>query len=147
MSAITAIREGDRIPPLTRQVTRVSVFIFSASYFGTHRFHYDVEDARAHGFPDVIVTSNLICSYFEQAVRRWSGDVTALRSLEERSVAPTFAGNTLTVEGEVTAVTRAEDQTTVSCSLTATNEEGAVVSRCVVELELVGESPVTNQLD
>ena len=34
---------GDKIPPLTRSVTRTTVFIFNACYYGTHRFHYDVE--------------------------------------------------------------------------------------------------------
>src|ERR1700739_4667237 len=95
---------GDKIPRLTRHVTRTTVVIFNAAYYGTHRFHYDVEAARAEGFADVVVTANLICSYFEQAVRAFTGDAGYLRALEERSIAPAVAGATLVIEGAVTEV-------------------------------------------
>ena len=106
---------GDEIPPLTRKVSRTTVFIFNAAYYGTHRFHYDVEAARAEGFADVVVTANLICSYFEQAVRGLTGDARYLRALEERSITPTVAGATLTIEGAVTEVERRADGTRFVC--------------------------------
>ena len=129
---------GDKIPPLTRKVTRTTVFIFNASYYGTHRFHYDVEAARAEGFADVVVTANLICSYFEQAVRSFTGDARYLRALEERSIAPAVAGATLVIEGEVTEVDRRADGTRFVCQLVATDQEGRRISTCRAELDNAG---------
>ena len=129
---------GAKIPPLTRNVTRTTVFIFNASYYGTHRFHYDVEAARAEGFADVVVTANLICSYFEQAVRGFTGDARYLRALEERSIAPAVAGATLTIEGAVTEVERRADATRFACELIATDQEGRRISTCRAELDTAG---------
>ena len=111
------------------------MFIFNASYFGTHRFHYDVEAARAEGFDDVIVTSNLISSYFEQAVRGFTGDARLLRSLEERSLAPAVAGVTLSVAGTVTQVERSPGSARVVCELVATDQDGRRISTGRAELE------------
>jgi hydroxyacyl-ACP dehydratase HTD2-like protein with hotdog domain len=132
------IHVGTPLPRFTRHVTRTTVFIFSAAYFGTHRFHYDLESARAEGFDDVIITSNLICSYFEQAVRQWTGDALWLRSLEERSISAAFAGSTLVIEGNVSEVTKQDSELEVFCDLTATTESGVKVSTCRIELRLDG---------
>jgi acyl dehydratase len=136
---------GEKIPPLTRHVTRTTVFIFNASYFGTHRFHYDVEAARAEGFDDVVVTSNLISSYFEQAVRGLTGDARYLRALEERSIAPAVAGATLVIEGEVTEVDRRADGVRLVCELTATDQEGRRISTGRAELGTAGLAPLGAQ--
>jgi hydroxyacyl-ACP dehydratase HTD2-like protein with hotdog domain len=129
---------GDKIPPLTRSVTRTTVFIFNASYYGTHRFHYDIEAARAEGFADAVVTANLISSYFEQAVRGFTGDAQYLRALEERSIAPAVAGVALTIEGAVTEVERRTDGTRFVCELVATDQEGRRISTCRAELDTAG---------
>lgn len=126
---------GDKIPRLSRVVTRTTVFIFNASCFGTHRFHYDLDAARAEGFDDVIVTSNLIGSYFEQAVRRFTGQARYLRALEERSLAAAVAGVTLTIEGTVTHVERRADATRFACDLVATDQHGRRISTGRAELD------------
>ena len=132
---LAALAVGDKIPRLTRTVTRTTIFIFNASYYGTHRFHYDVEAARAEGFDDVVVTSNLISSYFEQAVRRFTGDARYLRALQERSLAPAVAGVTLSIEGTVTEVERRGDATRFVCELTATDADGRRISVGRAELD------------
>jgi hydroxyacyl-ACP dehydratase HTD2-like protein with hotdog domain len=111
------------------------VFIFNAAYYGTHRFHYDVEAARAEGFADVVVTANLICSYFEQAVRGFTGDARYMRALEERSIAPAAVGATPVVEGGVAEVERRADGTRFVCELVATDQEGRRISTCRAELD------------
>ena len=114
------------------------MFIFNAAYYGTHRFHYDVEAARAAGFADVIVTANLICSYFEQAVRGFTGDAHYLRALEERSIAPAVAGSTLMIDGAVTEVERRADGTRFVCQLVATDREGRRISTSRAEFDTAG---------
>jgi hydroxyacyl-ACP dehydratase HTD2-like protein with hotdog domain len=111
------------------------VFIFNAAYYGTHRFHYDVEAARAEGFADVVVTANLICSYFEQAVRGFTGDARYMRALEERSIAPAAVGVNPVIEGAVTEVERRADGTRFVCELVATDQEGRRISTCRAELD------------
>jgi hydroxyacyl-ACP dehydratase HTD2-like protein with hotdog domain len=116
------------------------VFIFNASCYGTHRFHYDVEAARAEGFADVVVTANLISSYFEQAVRGLTGDSRYLRALEERSIAPAVAGATLAIDGTVTEVERRADGTRFVCELVATDHEERRISTGRAELDTAGLS-------
>ncbi|MCU1415621.1 MAG: hypothetical protein JWN80_2961 [Microbacteriaceae bacterium] len=130
----TTVRVGDELSPLVREITRTTIFIFSAAYFGTHRFHYDVEASRAQGFDDVIVTANLICSYFEQAVRAWTGDSTYLRVLEERSVVTAFAGDPLRITGSVGSVEQSSDGYLIACELNASSSSGQTASTCHVEL-------------
>ena len=111
------------------------MFIFNAAYYGTHRFHYDVEAARAAGFTDVVVTANLICSYFEQAVRAFTRDPRYLRVLAERSISPAVAGAALAIEGAVTEVEQRADGTRFVCELVATDQEGRRISTCRAELD------------
>lgn len=98
------VRVGDALPPSPHKITRVDLFLFGVAYFTAHRIHYDVEYSREAGFADVLVTANLLSGLTAQMLGRWAGDDGALRSLEERNVAPAFAGDTVVISGTVAEV-------------------------------------------
>jgi acyl dehydratase len=98
------VRVGDALPPSSCQITRVGLFLFGVAYFTAHRIHYDVEYSREAGFADVLVTANLLSGLTARMLGRWAGDDGALRSLEERNVAPAFAGDTVVISGTVAEV-------------------------------------------
>jgi acyl dehydratase len=95
---------GDVLPPSSHEITRVGLFLFGVAYFTAHRVHYDVEYSRETGFADVLVTANLLSGLTAQMLGRWAGDDGALRSLEERNVAPALAGDTVVISGTVVEV-------------------------------------------
>lgn len=129
---------GDELPPMTKRITRVTLFLFGVSYFTAHRIHYDVEFSRGEGFEDVLVTANLLSAYSAQLLAQWAGDPTTLRSLEERNVAPAFAGDTLVLSGRVVGLEPAArgDGGLVRCdvSVNRTDSVRIVTAHATVQL-------------
>jgi acyl dehydratase len=108
LASASAIRPGDRLPDLVRTPTRVTCFLFAVAWWAPHRVHYDVELAREEGYVDVMVPGLLLNEYVVSAVTSWTGDPTTLRKMTIRNTAPVFAGDTVKVESEVTAVRKSE---------------------------------------
>jgi acyl dehydratase len=113
----TDIEVGDVLPKLRRTPTRVTLFMFGVAYWTSHRAHYDVEFARAQGFKDVLVTANLLSAYNAELVTSWAGAAGTLRSLEERSLSPAVAGDTVIARGTVTQVEDVEGGRLAWCDL------------------------------
>jgi len=123
------IRVGDELPPLSRTVTRVTIFMFGVAYWSTHRLHYDVEYARAAGFSDVLVTANLLSAYNAELVTRWTAPAATLRSLEERNVASAVAGDTVVARGRVSALEPGAGGGLVWCDLEMSTQSGIRVTQ------------------
>lgn len=121
------VRAGENLPVLERHPTRLTIFLFGVAYWTAHRIHYDVEHARAEGFADVLVTSNLLSAYLATLATDWAGDRTCLRRLEDRNVAPAIAGDVLRVRGYVSELEPTEGGGLVHCALTVAKDDGTVV--------------------
>jgi acyl dehydratase len=115
---------GDDIGSLRKTVTRLTLFLFGVAYFTAHRVHYDPEFSRAEGFDDVLVTANLLSAYSADLVGTWSGCSPALRSLEERNVAPAVAGDTVLVSGRVVDLEPRDNGGLVWCALEVSKQDG-----------------------
>jgi 3-methylfumaryl-CoA hydratase len=122
---------GARLVGFVVVPTEITLFRFSALTWNAHRIHYDAMYARQEGLPGPVVQAHLIGAWFARAVRESFGSTGALRQLEWRNVAPAFVGDSITVAGAVTAV----DETTVSCVLTASKQDGQL---CASAAALVG---------
>jgi 3-methylfumaryl-CoA hydratase len=122
------VQVGDQLPPETKHITRLTLFLFGVSYFTSHRLHYDSEFARGQGFDDVLVTATLLSGYSAQMLARWAGADDALVALEERNVSPACAGQSLVISGRVT---RTEPLDTggglVRCELRIDRSDGSCV--------------------
>jgi 3-methylfumaryl-CoA hydratase len=121
------IKVGDELPELRRTPTRVTLFMFGVAYWTTHRAHYDVEFARSQGFDDVLVTANLLSAYSAELVTSWAGPDSQLRSLEERSLSPAVAGDTVIARGTVTELEQTADGALVWCDIGVFTERGTQV--------------------
>jgi acyl dehydratase len=117
----TDVKVGDVLPELRRTPTRVTLFMFGVAYWTSHRAHYDVEFARA------LVTANLLSAYNAELVTSWAAAAGTLRSLEERSLSPAVAGDTVIARGTVVKVEDVEDGRLAWCDLQIFTEAGVQV--------------------
>lgn len=108
---------GMRIPEQVRETTSAQLFLFSAATANPHRIHYDLPYAQSEGFGGVVVQSHLHACFLADAALRSFGPGGTLRSLSWQNRAPAFAGDTLVVRGEVTAVRQQDDTFVVTVSL------------------------------
>jgi 3-methylfumaryl-CoA hydratase len=132
MTATEGVRVGDSIGSIEYTPNRVTLFLFGVAHWTPHRIHYDVEWARGEGYPDVLVTAQLMSAWQIGLVTRWAGDPRYLRRFTERNLGPAYAGDTLTVCGQVAAVNPVEQGLQVECSLSVVKESGPVATSTAV---------------
>ncbi len=98
--------------------------------------HYDVEWAREEGYEDLMVPGLLINEYVVTAVTSWTGDPSNLRRLTIRNTGPAFAGDTVTVAGEVAEAVRQEDRTVITFDFTVVKQgdQPVATGRATVEV-------------
>ena len=117
-------RSGPRrveLPPLTIDVSTTFVI---ASALATRDFtavHHDRDFAVASGSKDIFVNILTTTGLVQRFVSGWAGPQSILRSISVRLGAPCYAGDTLTLSGEVTEHTETED---------ADCYEVAVIGKC-----------------
>jgi hydroxyacyl-ACP dehydratase HTD2-like protein with hotdog domain len=127
---------GSALPALVRTPTRVTCFLFAVAWWTPHRVHYDVEWAREEGYEDLMVPGLLINEYVVTAVTSWTGDPSNLRRLTIRNTGPAFAGDTVTVAGEVAEAVRQEDRTVITFDFTVVKQgdQPVATGRATVEV-------------
>lgn len=99
-----SVKTGEALAPLQRTFTTVDLVAYGAATWDWHRLHYDLEYARSVNLPGVIVDGQMFGALLARAALDWAGPraFIARLSLKMRSMA--FAGDTVIVEGEVTAL-------------------------------------------
>jgi hydroxyacyl-ACP dehydratase HTD2-like protein with hotdog domain len=112
-----SVSVGESIGTAVYTPTRVTLFLFGVAHWTAHRIHYDPEWAHAEGYPDVVVVGQLLSAWQVNLISDWAGDPSLLRRFTERNVGLAFAGETLTVTGEVVAVRPDESGLEVECSV------------------------------
>lgn len=138
----TAITVGTTITPYRVRPSTIQLFRFSAVTWNAHRIHYDAEYARAEGYPDVLVQSHLHGCFLTNAVLRWAGSGSSLRSFRWRNRHIAVAGDLLTVSGTIAAVTNNGGRQVMEVDLEEHNEAGVlcVTGRAEVALPNPGEA-------
>jgi hydroxyacyl-ACP dehydratase HTD2-like protein with hotdog domain len=133
----STVRVGDALPTTVHQATRVGIFLFAAAHWTPHRIHYDLGQARAEGFGDVVVTGALMSGWATRLLTEWTGDPRCLRELEERNVAVAVAGDTLTISGVVTGLEELAGPVTLArCAYQITRQDDVVVVRGTASVAL-----------
>lgn len=132
----TAIIVGMAITPYRVRPSTIQLFRFSAATWNAHRIHYDRAYAQAEGYPDVLVQSHLHGCFLVNAVVRWAGRASYLRSFRWRNRHIAVAGDLLTVTGTVAAVNRNGGHRVIELNLEEHNQDGAlcVTGRALVAL-------------
>ena len=121
---------------LRRSFTIADLFRFSAVTWNAHRIHYDADFARGDGLPDAVVQSHLHGALVAEALRRWAGPRSRLRSLDWRNTAAVSPEHTVTVRGRVTKIREERGRTLVDCELDEVDQSGqtCVVATATVEI-------------
>jgi hydroxyacyl-ACP dehydratase HTD2-like protein with hotdog domain len=100
------LQAGTALEAMAYPTSTVQVFRYSAATWNTHRIHYDREYALAEGYPDVLVQSHLHGAFLARYATGWAREEGRLTQLALRVRRYAVAGETLTVTGVVTAVSR-----------------------------------------
>lgn len=131
---------GTAITPYTVHTSTVQLFRFSAVTWNAHRIHYDSAYAESEGYPGVLVQSHLHGCFLANAVLEWAGAGSSLRASRWRNRQPAFAGDVLTVTGNVTAVVTQNGRRVVEVELEEHNQDGQLCApgRAVVALPVLG---------
>jgi 3-oxo-4,17-pregnadiene-20-carboxyl-CoA hydratase beta subunit len=98
------VHVGDALPDLTIPLTRTFIISAAIASRDYQDVHHDHELAHERGSADIfinILTTNGIVGRF---VTDWAGPASRLRKVAIRLGAPSYAGDTLVISGEVTAL-------------------------------------------
>ncbi len=113
---------GDTLPPLVIPLTRtliVSTAIASRDY---QDVHHDPDLAQERGSPDIFMNILTTNGFVGRFVTDWTGPEAMLRKVDIRLGAPNYPGDTMTLEGSVTA--KDEEAGTIEVSLRGRNGLG-----------------------
>jgi hypothetical protein len=133
LSSLTAadVHVSDALPDLTIPLTRTFIISAAIASRDYQDVHHDHELAHERGSADIfinILTTNGIVGRF---VTDWAGPASRLRKVAIRLGVPSYAGDTLVLSGEVTAL----DGNVAEIAIKGMNRLGAHVTGTVsVEL-------------
>jgi len=105
-----ALVVGDRLPAFTVPLTLQRLVMEAAVNRDFSPMHHDRDGARATGAPDVYANTFFFQSYLEVTLRRWMGPAGRLMMLDFRMNTFSCVGDVLACSGEVTAVRSLEDR-------------------------------------
>jgi len=120
--SFSSIAIGDALPPLAIPLTRtliVSTAIASRDY---QDVHHDPGLAQERGSPDIFMNILTTNGFVGRFVTDWTGPDASLRKIDIRLGAPNYPGDTMTLEGAVTA--KDEETRTIEVSLRGHNKIG-----------------------
>lgn len=118
---------GSEVVPFERRITREMALIHGAPM---RNFHTVLEDARALGYPDLVIAGPLFtCFYSEMLTRAFGPDWITGGDLEFRLLRPVLANQTIRARGVVTACEPRAEHIRVSLDLWCERlEDGARTS-------------------
>jgi acyl dehydratase len=138
-SAIPATRSfgsvevGDSLPPLEVPLTRTLIIATAIASRDYQDVHHDHELAQKRGSPDIFMNILSTNGFVGRFVTDWSGPEARLRKVDIRLGAPNYPGDTMVLEGAVTA--KHEGEGLVEISLRGRNGLGDhVTGKVLVEL-------------
>lgn len=118
------VQVGDALPAMVIEVTPTRVVAGAIASRDFMPVHHDRDYANQQGAPDIFMNILSDTGYCSRFLTDWAGPDAMIQRLAIRLGVPVFPGHTLTYTGEVTAVERNGDETTIDIALRAMNELG-----------------------
>lgn len=125
-----SVAVGDALPPLAIPLTRTLVVATAIASRDYQDVHHDPDLAKMRGSPDIFMNILTTNGFVGRYVTDWTGPEALIRRIDIRLGAPNYPGDTMTLEGSVTA--RNADAGTVEISLRGHNRLGDHVTGKVV---------------
>lgn len=96
------LQVGSEISPITKEVTKVQIFMFSAVTWNRHRIHYDSDFAQTHDkLPNVLAQRPLLGSFLAQMLFDWVGEKGKIKRVEWSNRGPAVPDDILTCHGKI----------------------------------------------
>jgi hypothetical protein len=132
---LSDVKPGDALPDLAIPLTRTFILSAAIASRDFQDVHHDHELAHQKGSADIftnILTTNGLIGRF---ITDWAGPASRLRKVAIRLGVPNYAGDTMTISGEVTSV----DGCVVEVAVRGRNSLGDHVTGTVT-VELGGQA-------
>jgi acyl dehydratase len=113
---------GETLPPLAIPLTRTLIVATAIASRDYQDVHHDPDLAKKRGSPDIFMNILTTNGFVGRYVTDWTGPEARIRKLDIRLGAPNYPGDTMTLEGSVTA--KDENAGTVEISLRGRNRLG-----------------------
>ena len=119
---LSSVSVGEALPPLAIPLTRTLIVATAIASRDYQDVHHDPDLAKKRGSPDIFMNILTTNGFVGRYVTDWTGPEARIRKLDIRLGAPNYPGDTMTLEGSVTAKDAAAG--TVEISLRGRNRLG-----------------------
>ena len=127
---LSSVAVGDALPPLAIPLTRTLIVATAIASRDYQDVHHDPDLAKKRGSPDIFMNILTTNGFVGRYITDWTGPEARIRKIDIRLGAPNYPGDTMTLEGSVTA--KDEQAGTVEVSLRGHNRLGDHVTGKVV---------------
>lgn len=131
------VEVGDTLPEQTVETSRTTIVATAIASRDYQDVHHDPGLARERGSEDIFLNILTTNGYVLRLVTDWAGPEAAVERCAIRLGVPNYAGDTLTLTGEVTDVEPGDGDGTVTVEVTGANSRGEHVTG-TVEVNLPG---------
>ncbi|MFT7652533.1 MAG: hydroxyacyl-ACP dehydratase HTD2-like protein with hotdog domain [Candidatus Azotimanducaceae bacterium] len=102
---LTTLAVGDALPERIFTATNVSLFLYNASVWNSHRIHYDeTYTKQEEGHPEIVIDGPLQGDWLSQCALNWLGHAGHMTRFSYSNRRAAYLGEALTTGGVVTAV-------------------------------------------
>jgi acyl dehydratase len=119
---LESISVGEVLPPLEIPLSRTLIVATAIASRDYQDVHHDPELAKERGSPDIFMNILTTNGFVGRFVTDWTGPETQLRKVDIRLGIPNYPGDTMTLEGSVTA--KDDETATVEVSIRGRNRLG-----------------------
>jgi len=134
---IAQLNVGDALPSRDFTATNVSLFMYNAAVWNSHRIHYDERyTTEVEKHPGIVIDGPLQGDWLSQCVLNWVGDHGRMVGFDYSNRRAAYLGETLTTGGVITEIN--SDNHRVTVEIFVKNEAGEVISPGHATVELSG---------
>jgi hydroxyacyl-ACP dehydratase HTD2-like protein with hotdog domain len=124
---IADLSVGDVLPERCHTPTNVSLFLYNASVWNSHRIHYDeTYTTQVEHHPGIVIDGPLQGDWLAQCVTNWLADDGMLLRFHYSNRKATYLGETLVAGGRIIAIDA--EQRLVTVELFVKNAAGEIAS-------------------
>jgi hydroxyacyl-ACP dehydratase HTD2-like protein with hotdog domain len=134
---IAQLNVGDDLPSRDFTPTNVSLFMYNAAVWNSHRIHYDERyTTEVEKHPGIVIDGPLQGDWLSQCVLNWIGDHGRMVGFDYSNRRAAYLGETLTTGGFITEINSGNHRVTVE--IFVKNGAGEVISPGHATVELNG---------
>ncbi|MDF3309660.1 MaoC family dehydratase N-terminal domain-containing protein [Rhodococcus sp. T2V] len=128
---LTTVAVGDNLPELIVDLTPSQVIAGAIASQDWAPVHHDVGFATSVGHPNVFLNIQISTGLVGRFITDWAGPDALIETLDIRLGVPSYAGDLMTITGEVTSVESQGERDRLTVAVKATNSIGVHISSTV----------------